>query len=45
LEKDMDGKDPYDLPKKLGIYQEIDTPNSTITTEGIITRIIENRKK
>ncbi|KAI8877743.1 Nucleotidylyl transferase [Backusella circina FSU 941] len=44
LEKDMDGKDPYALPKELGIYTEIDTPNSTITTEGIITRIIENRK-
>jgi ethanolamine-phosphate cytidylyltransferase len=40
----MDGKDPYELPKELGIYTEIDTPNSTITTEGIITRIIENRK-
>ncbi|CAO3613769.1 unnamed protein product [Mucor hiemalis] len=44
LEKDLGGKDPYALPKKLGIYKEIDTPNSTITTEGIITRIIENRK-
>ncbi|KAI7888045.1 uncharacterized protein EV154DRAFT_519064, partial [Mucor mucedo] len=44
LEKDQDGKDPYALPKKLGIYTEIDTPNSTITTEGIINRIIENRK-
>ena len=44
LEKDMDGKDPYDLPKKLGIYKEIDTPNATITTEGIINRIIDNRK-
>jgi ethanolamine-phosphate cytidylyltransferase len=40
----MDGRDPYELPKKLGIYKEIDTPNSTITTEGIINRIIENRK-
>ncbi|KAI8335260.1 hypothetical protein EDC96DRAFT_524993 [Choanephora cucurbitarum] len=44
LEQDMDGKDPYALPKQLGIYQEISTPNSTITTEGIINRIIENRK-
>ncbi|EPB89151.1 ethanolamine-phosphate cytidylyltransferase [Mucor circinelloides 1006PhL] len=44
LEKDMDGRNPYDLPKKLGIYKEIDTPNATITTEGIINRIIENRK-
>ncbi|KAI7898659.1 uncharacterized protein BX663DRAFT_538434 [Cokeromyces recurvatus] len=45
LEQDMDGKDPYQLPKKLGIYVEIDTPQSTITTEGIIQRIIENRNK
>lgn len=44
LEQDMNGKHPYELPKKLGIYTEIDTPNSTITTEGIINRIIENRK-
>ncbi|KAL0135271.1 hypothetical protein V8B55DRAFT_1555375 [Mucor lusitanicus] len=44
LDKDMDGRDPYELPKKLGIYKEIDTPNATITTEGIIDRIIENRK-
>lgn len=44
LEKDMDGKDPYELPKKLGIYKQIDTPKSTITTEDIIYRIIENRK-
>ncbi|KAG0905936.1 hypothetical protein G6F33_011768 [Rhizopus arrhizus] len=44
LEKDMNGKDPYELPKKLGIYKQIDTPKSTITTEDIIYRIIENRK-
>ncbi|CEP15035.1 hypothetical protein [Parasitella parasitica] len=44
LEKDMDGKDPYALPKELGICVEINTPNATITTEGIIDRIIENRK-
>ncbi|KAI8991230.1 hypothetical protein BDF20DRAFT_997153 [Mycotypha africana] len=44
LDTDMDGKDPYALPKEYGIYTEIDTPNSTITTEGIIDRIIENRK-
>ncbi|KAI8983820.1 hypothetical protein BDB01DRAFT_790235 [Pilobolus umbonatus] len=43
-EQDRNGKNPYELPMKLGIYQEIDTPSSTITTEGIIHRIIENRK-
>lgn len=33
------------LPKQRGIYQEIQNPNSTITTQGIIERIIENRVK
>ncbi|KAI8333693.1 hypothetical protein BC941DRAFT_401296 [Chlamydoabsidia padenii] len=42
-EPDVDGKDPYELPKQRGIYQIIDNPNSTITTEGIINRIIDNR--
>ncbi|KAI8081679.1 uncharacterized protein BX664DRAFT_340995 [Halteromyces radiatus] len=40
---DLDGRDPYELPKQRGIYQIIDNPNSTITTDGIIDRIIENR--
>ncbi|KAF7721339.1 Ethanolamine-phosphate cytidylyltransferase [Apophysomyces ossiformis] len=42
-EPDLNGKDPYELPKQRGIYREIENPNSTITTEGIIERIIENR--
>ncbi|CAO3595623.1 unnamed protein product [Absidia cylindrospora] len=42
-EPDLDGKDPYELPKQRGIYQIIDNPNSTITTGGIIERIIDNR--
>ncbi|CAG8452288.1 843_t:CDS:2 [Ambispora leptoticha] len=41
---DLDGKDPYELPKKKGIYQEIINPSANITTAGIIERIIEHRK-
>lgn len=44
LEEDMDGRNPYELPNQLGICKVIETPSSTITTEGIIDRIIENRK-
>ncbi|RUS34869.1 hypothetical protein BC938DRAFT_478120 [Jimgerdemannia flammicorona] len=43
-ETDVDGKDPYELPKSLGIYVEVENPNASVTTEGIITRIIEHRK-
>ncbi|KAI8978449.1 hypothetical protein BDB01DRAFT_799926, partial [Pilobolus umbonatus] len=42
-ECDLDGRDPYELPKKRKIYMEIENPNHTITTQGIIERIIENR--
>ncbi|KAI9249653.1 hypothetical protein BY458DRAFT_590402 [Sporodiniella umbellata] len=42
-ELDIDGADPYELPKARGIYKEISSPNSTLTTQGIIDRIIENR--
>ncbi|KAI8377779.1 uncharacterized protein BYT42DRAFT_571666 [Radiomyces spectabilis] len=42
-EPDLDGCDPYELPKQRGIYVEIENPNATITTQGIIDRIIENR--
>ncbi|KAJ1962804.1 choline phosphate cytidylyltransferase [Dipsacomyces acuminosporus] len=40
---DIDGKDPYALPKELGIYREIEHPNLSLTTTAIIDRIIENR--
>ncbi|KAI7900927.1 uncharacterized protein BX663DRAFT_515734 [Cokeromyces recurvatus] len=40
---DLDGKDPYQLPKERNMYIEIDNPNHTITTQGIINRIVENR--
>ncbi|GAA5809547.1 hypothetical protein MFLAVUS_002957 [Mucor flavus] len=42
-EPDLDGSDPYQLPKQRNIYIEIENPNNTITTQGIIDRIIENR--
>ncbi|ORY98790.1 hypothetical protein BCR43DRAFT_530230 [Syncephalastrum racemosum] len=42
-EPDLDGADPYALPKERNIYVEIENPNSTITTNGIIERIIQNR--
>ncbi|KAI9348776.1 hypothetical protein DFJ73DRAFT_834867 [Zopfochytrium polystomum] len=41
---DLDGTDPYKLPKELGIYVELQSPMSDLTTEVIIDRIIENRK-
>lgn len=41
---DIDGKDPYALPKELGIYRRVETPSSNITTQSIIDRIIEHRK-
>ncbi|KAI9314965.1 hypothetical protein BX666DRAFT_1965236 [Dichotomocladium elegans] len=43
VEVDLDGQDPYKLPKERGIYVEIENPNSTLTTQGIIERIIQNR--
>ncbi|RIA86788.1 hypothetical protein C1645_740595 [Glomus cerebriforme] len=42
---DLNGKDPYELPKALGIYVEIENPSAELTTAGIIDRIIEHRKK
>ncbi|KAI7866299.1 hypothetical protein BDF14DRAFT_1969459 [Spinellus fusiger] len=40
---DVDGSDPYKIPKEHGLYVEIDSPNSSLTTQSIINRIIENR--
>ncbi|KAG9293346.1 hypothetical protein G9A89_007592 [Geosiphon pyriformis] len=42
---DLDNKDPYEIPRNKGIYQEIINPSANITTAGIIDRIIEHRKK
>ncbi len=38
------GEDPYEVPKKLGIYKEVkSTPG--LTTSDLISRIVENRLK
>ncbi|ORX50844.1 Nucleotidylyl transferase [Hesseltinella vesiculosa] len=44
IHPDLDGSDPYTLPKERGIYQVVDNPSSTLTTQAIFDRIIENRK-
>ncbi|OMJ77007.1 hypothetical protein SteCoe_23486 [Stentor coeruleus] len=36
------GNDPYSVPKKLGIYQEIQS-NTTLNAEEIVKRIVEHR--
>jgi len=36
--------DPYQIPKKLGIYKKLES-GSTMTADGIINQIIENRNK
>ncbi|KAJ3216744.1 Ethanolamine-phosphate cytidylyltransferase [Dinochytrium kinnereticum] len=43
-EPDVDGSDPYRLPKELGIYKEIQSPRGDVTTDAIIERIMQNRK-
>ena len=42
-ELDIDGADPYALPKKLGIYREVETSRSALSTDEIVRRIIEQR--
>ncbi|CAG8525946.1 8554_t:CDS:2, partial [Racocetra fulgida] len=39
---DINNKDPYELPKKKGIYVEIENPSADLTTDGIIDRIIKH---
>ncbi|KAJ3120271.1 hypothetical protein HK100_012869 [Physocladia obscura] len=41
---DVNGLDPYQIPKERGIFQEIDAPNSTMTTQTIISRILGQRQ-
>ncbi|KAG5456276.1 MAG: hypothetical protein BJ554DRAFT_4022 [Olpidium bornovanus] len=41
--RDVDGCDPYALPKARGIYVEVENPKSNVTTDGIIRRIINQR--
>ncbi|KAJ1921668.1 choline phosphate cytidylyltransferase [Mycoemilia scoparia] len=42
---DLDGTDPYALPKSRGMYQEIDHPRLDLTTSTIIDRIIQFRSR
>lgn len=44
VDPDSDGQDPYELPKELGIYREIESSNGSLLTERIIERIFEHRK-
>lgn len=37
------GQDPYELPKSLGIYKEIETDYSGFSIQGILERIMKNR--
>ncbi len=41
-DSDIDGQDPYEVPKGLGIFQQIDSGNP-MSTQDIMTRIIDNR--
>ncbi|OMJ25616.1 Ethanolamine-phosphate cytidylyltransferase [Smittium culicis] len=42
---DLGGNDPYTLPKQLGIYKEINHDLSSLTTTGVINRVIESRQR
>ncbi|KAJ3120268.1 Ethanolamine-phosphate cytidylyltransferase [Physocladia obscura] len=43
-EPDLNGSDPFKLPKELGIYKEVEVEGNNLSTEIIIDRIIANRK-
>lgn len=43
LDLDINSEDPYKLPKQLGIYLEIETPYSYLTTQAIVDRILNRR--
>jgi len=42
VDPDVDGRDPYEVPKGLNKFQQIDSGNP-LSTQDIITRIIDNR--
>ncbi|KAI9002660.1 hypothetical protein BC832DRAFT_560564 [Gaertneriomyces semiglobifer] len=44
IDRDVGGSDPYKLPKELGIFVQIESPNADLTTDAIVQRIIEHRK-
>lgn len=41
---DINGSDPYSVPKELGIYEEVDTELPEMTSERIIDRILAHRQ-
>lgn len=41
---DIDGFDPYAAAKSLGLYHEMETEFSWLTTHSVINRIIERRQ-
>jgi len=43
--KNMDEEHPYAVAKRLGKYKEFPSDYNTLTTSGIIERILEHRKK
>lgn len=45
VEKDFDGSDPYELPKKLGMFKKIENTGSSLTSTDILERIFDNRQK
>lgn len=38
-----DGSDPYEIPKAMGIYVELES-DSSLTTSVIVDRIVKNRQ-
>ncbi|KAK2146580.1 hypothetical protein LSH36_596g00002 [Paralvinella palmiformis] len=39
---DVDGSDPYEIPKEIGIFHRIDSSND-LTSDMIVQRIIRNK--
>ncbi|KAI8823557.1 uncharacterized protein EV422DRAFT_493933 [Fimicolochytrium jonesii] len=44
IDKDIDGSDPYRLPKDLKIYKQIESPLGSLTTDTIVSRILAHRR-
>eukprot|EP00095_Tigriopus_kingsejongensis_P010823 maker-scaffold1135_size60270-snap-gene-0.15 protein:Tk10823 transcript:maker-scaffold1135_size60270-snap-gene-0.15-mRNA-1 annotation:"Ethanolamine-phosphate cytidylyltransferase " len=42
ISPDVDGRDPYEVPKSLGKFQSVDSGN-LLTTEKLVQRIVERR--
>lgn len=45
VDPDIDSEDPYKLPKEMGIYREVDTKFSHLTTQTMVDRIIARRQE